>query len=147
MILDRYVLKNFLVPFLLCLFGFVAIWLVFDLGDNIGDFIDAKVPLSKVAFYYSTQVPQILVLALPVGLLLALLYALSRMSRTNEIISMLTAGRSLSRILIPLIFVGLCVTGACMVLNYRLAPHADALKKVILDQIVRRKTKEQLVEG
>src|SRR4051794_13939540 len=30
-ILDRYVIRNFLEPFFLCFFGFLAIWLVFDL--------------------------------------------------------------------------------------------------------------------
>ena len=53
--------------------------------------------------------------SLPIGLLLALLFSLSRMSRTNEIISMLTAGRSVFRLLLPLLFVGvLALTAAQM---------------------------------
>ena len=32
-LLDRYVLQNFVVPFLYCTFGFLAIWLVFDLSE------------------------------------------------------------------------------------------------------------------
>ena len=42
-----------------------------------------------IAKYYFTQVPQILVILLPVALLLALLFCLGRMSRSNEIVSML----------------------------------------------------------
>ncbi len=49
--------------------------------------------LKTLAFFYLTQFPQILVICLPYSLLLALLYSLSRMSRSNEIISMLTAGQ------------------------------------------------------
>ncbi len=134
-ILDRYVLKNFLVPFLLCFLGFLAIWLVFDLSDNGPDFIQAKVSPLRIAYFYATQLPQIAVISLPVGLLLALLYSLSRMSRSNEIISMLTAGRSVVRILFPLMGMGVVISLASLALNYKLAPHSDQTKKAVLDQI------------
>ena len=111
-LLDRYVLRNFLVPFALCLFGFLAIWLVFDLSDNISDFLDAKVSSSFIAYFYVTQFPALVLLCLPVAMLLALLFSLSRMSRTNEIISMLTAGRSVTRLLMPLIGCGLAATAS-----------------------------------
>ena len=57
--------------------------------------------------YYLTQLPQILVILLPVSLLLALLFCLGRMSRANEIVSMLTAGVSMPRLLFPLLSIGL----------------------------------------
>ena len=101
-LLDRYVLQNFLIPFFYSTCGFLAIWLVFDLSDKGHDFIEAHVKLKTLAYFYLTQFPQILVICLPVGLLLALLYSLSRMSRSNEIISMLTAGRSVLRVMLPL---------------------------------------------
>lgn len=136
-ILDRYVLRNFLEPFLLCFFGFIAIWLVFDVQDNITEFLSAKASLKAVGYYYLSQLPQIILIAVPVALLLALLFALSRMSRFNEIISMLTAGRSVGRMLRPLILVGIALGGLLLWLNYELAPRAEALKKVALEQISR----------
>jgi LPS export ABC transporter permease LptG len=142
-LLDRYVLTNFLLPFFYCFFGFLAIWLVFDLTDNGPDFIDNKVPLLRIAKFYGTQFPQIIVISLPIGLLLALLYSLSRMSRSNEIISMLTAGRSLSRIVLPLFAAGLLVTAASLALNYKLAPHSDAQKKKLLYQMTHSKDEQQ----
>ncbi len=145
-LLDRYVLKNFLVPFALCLFGFLAIWLVFDLSDNMTDFLDAKVSSSFIAYFYVTQFPALILLCLPVAMLLALLFCLSRMSRTNEIISMLTAGRSVTRILLPLIGCGLVATGVCTAMNYKLAPHSELLKKILLSRI-RGKDKYSKVGG
>jgi lipopolysaccharide export system permease protein len=142
-LLDRYVLRNFLEPFLICFAGFIGIWLIFDLSDNITDFVDAKVSFKEVAGYYLTQLPYFILLALPVGLLLALLYSLSQMSRRNEIIAMLTAGRSIVRLLLPLIFVGLIATAGCLALNYKLAPHAEAMKKVALEQITKKDKKKK----
>ena len=136
-LLDRYVLQNFVIPFLYSTCGFLAIWLVFDLSDNGHDFIEAHVKLKTLAYFYLTQFPQILVICLPVGLLLALLYSLSRMSRANEIISMLTAGQSVLRVMMPLFIVGFIVACFSLALNYALAPHSDQMRKILMDQITK----------
>jgi LPS export ABC transporter permease LptG len=136
-LLDRYVLQNFVIPFLYSTCGFLAIWLVFDLSDNGHDFIEHHVRLKDLAFFYLTQFPQILIICLPVGLLLALLYSLSRMSRANEIISMLTAGRSVLRVMAPLFLFGLVTALASLALNYQLAPHSDQERKALMDRITR----------
>ena len=136
-LLDRYVLQNFVVPFLYSTCGFLAIWLVFDLSDNGHDFIEAHVKLKDLAFFYLTQFPQILVICLPVGLLLALLYSLSRMSRANEVISMLTAGQSLLRVIMPLFIVGALTAAFSMALNYQLAPHSEEMRKILMDRITK----------
>jgi len=87
--------------------------------------------------------PAVAVLSIPVGLLLALLFALSKMSRHNEIISMLTAGRSLYRVLVPLIFFGALLSAFCFQLNTAMAPHAEAVKKRMLDQITRGESRAE----
>jgi lipopolysaccharide export system permease protein len=56
------------------------------------------------------------------------------MSRSNEIVSMLTAGVSLPRVLLPLIGVGLLTVAASMALNYSLAPHAELARKNFLSE-------------
>ena len=148
-LLDRYLLRNFFEPFLICSFGFLAIWLVFDLADNGQDFLQAHASFRQVGLFYLTQLPQIILISLPVGMLLALIFCLSRMSRSNEIISMLTAGQSVWRIVLPLALAGAVLTGALMLLNYEAAPRADATKKIALDQITRGKKagQKEALEG
>jgi lipopolysaccharide export system permease protein len=144
-LLDRYVTRNFLQAYIYCIAGFISIWLIFDISDNISTFIDQRIGFTRVAHYYFTQVPQILVILLPVSLLLALLFSLGRMSRANEIVSMLTAGISVPRVLLPLIALGFLTAAATFVLNYELAPHADLARKNILSsERARRNTQ---VEG
>src|ERR1044072_8743080 len=94
-LLFRYVLRQFLQAYFYCIAGFISIWFIFDISDNISTFLDERVSRSLIAKYYLTQAPQILVILLPVALLLALLFCLGRMSRSNEIVSMLTAGDNL----------------------------------------------------
>src|SRR6202007_1167977 len=131
-LLDRYVLKNFLQAYIYCIAGFISIWLIFDVSDNISTFIDEHFGFVLTVRYYATQVPQILIILLPVSLLLALLFSLGRMSRANEIVSMLTAGVSVPRVLLPLIAIGLLTVAATAALNYSLAPHAELARKMFL---------------
>jgi len=131
-LLDRYVIRNFLQVYLYCIAGFISIWLIFDVSDNISTFIDEHFGLSLVFRYYATQVPEVFIILLPVALLLALLFSLGRMSRANEIVSMLTAGVSIPRMLLPLIVMGLMTVASSLALNYSLAPHAELVKRTFL---------------
>src|SRR5437868_7206609 len=128
-LLDRYVIRNFLQAYIYCIVGFISIWLIFDISDNISTLLDERVGLVLAVQYYITQVPQVFIILLPVSLLLALLFSLGRMSRANEIVSMLTAGVSIPRVLAPLIGMGLLTVAATFALNYSLAPHAEMAKK------------------
>ena len=144
-LLDRYVLRYFLQAYSYCIAGFISIWFIFDISDNLSTFLDERVSRSLIAKYYLTQAPQILVILLPVALLLALLFCLGRMSRSNEIVSMLTAGVSLPRLVAPLLVVGLLTTVASMVLNYSLAPHAEYARKKLLEDPKSRRQQVGLV--
>ena len=146
-ILDRYILNKFLMPFLCCFFGFIGIWFIFDLSDNLQDFIQGKAGMEVLLEYYGSQIPQIVVICLPIGLLLSLLYSLTAMSRANEIISMMGAGLSLTRIILPLIFVGLIFSGATAYFNYSSAPHAAAIRKQMLSDIKRGKKRDFKIKG
>lgn len=128
-LLDRYVIRNFLQIYIYCIAGFLSIWLIFDVSDNISTFIDQHFGFTLTMRYYLTQVPEVFIILLPVSLLLALLFALGRMSRSNEIVSMLTAGVSIPRVLAPLIGMGLLTVAGSLALNYSLAPHAEMAKK------------------
>ena len=133
--LDRYLLNKFLTHFFYCVMGFISVWLVWDLSVNLPDFLSGHATVLLVAQYYLLQFPSVIVLSVPVGMLLALLYTLTQMSRRNEIISMLCAGVSLYRIFVPLVIVGLVMTAVLTALNYHLAPQAGSSREEIKSEI------------
>ena len=145
-LLDRYILRHFLLAFFYCIAAFISIWFIFDISDNISTFLDDRVSRGLIAKYYLTQVPQILVILLPVALLLALLFALGRLSRSNEIVSMLAAGVSVPRAIAPLLLVALLTTGLSTALNYSLAPHAEYAQKKLLEDPKSRRQKGLLAQ-
>jgi lipopolysaccharide export LptBFGC system permease protein LptF len=143
-LLDRYVLRSFLEPFLMCFSGFIAIWLIIDIFDNFNDFVAAHAGFSKIFGYYVTQFPTAVMLSMPVGLMLAILFTLSRMSRTNEIISQLIAGRSVVRVIMPLILVGIAMTAFCGWLSWERLPHAEMIKKTGMAKIRKNKRADEI---
>jgi LPS export ABC transporter permease LptG len=144
-LLDRYIIRNFLEPYVYCIIGFLSIWLIFDISDNSSTIFDERAPLGLVLHFYWTQIPQVMVILLPVALLLALLFALGRMSRANEIVSMLTAGVSVPRVVFPLLIIGLITTGVTFALNYSLAAHAELARKTFFEQVNRGGVKEVII--
>ena len=55
-ILDRYLLRNFLGPLVLCLGGITAIFISMDLLNNANDF--AGYSIGQVFLYYAGQTPR-----------------------------------------------------------------------------------------
>ena len=130
-LLDRYLLRELLVPLSYCLAGFLIFWITFDLFGELEDFQQEQLSAVDVAEYYLVKTPELLVTVLPVAFLLAILYALSNHGRYNELIAMRAAGRSYFRISIPYLFVGLVLTGALFYLNEYLVPDASAAAEKI----------------
>jgi LPS export ABC transporter permease LptG len=137
-ILERYTLCTFLHPLVFCFISFCSLWVIMDLLDNLKDFQQANSSLGEVLSFYLGLLPYIYVTVMPVALLLAVLYALTRMSRANELISMLGVGRSLAQVLRPIF---LC-TGYAVLLslaaNYYWAPRAEGNRKAVVRALEER---------
>src|SRR5205085_5494532 len=58
-ILDRYVLREFLIYLLLGLVGFIAIFIVVDIFEKIDVFLDHHAELSLIARFYLYRAPEV----------------------------------------------------------------------------------------
>jgi len=122
---DRYLSRQFLSIFGICLGALFSVWILLDLNDNLGDFSGSDHMFSAVVSFYLLRSPAILLILLPYTLLLANIYCLGKFSKSNEIISMIQSGTSILRVSAPLIFAGLWCTVLLLGLNYHWAPHAE----------------------
>jgi lipopolysaccharide export system permease protein len=131
-LLDRYFLRELLIPLGYCLGGFLVFWIAFDVFANLNDFQKDGLLGRDIAEYYLVQAPEILVIILPVTLLLALLYTLTNHARHNEITAARVAGVSLWRLLMPYLAVGLLVSIGSFALNELCVPDStDAAKRIL----------------
>ena len=105
-LIDRYILKLFLLYLLAGATVFVTLYLTvnvmsFALGHE-------GVHSGVIIKYFGYQIPWIIYQLLPVCCLMATLFTLSTLNRTNELVALFSVGMSLTRIAAPiLITVGL----------------------------------------
>ncbi|MBI3456024.1 MAG: LPS export ABC transporter permease LptF [Candidatus Rokubacteria bacterium] len=133
-ILDRYVWKELVVPFLLGLFVFTFLLLldkIFDLTDLI---INKGVPVHLVLLLLAYLLPAFLVLTIPIGFLLAILVAFGRFSADMEIVALKASGVSSLRLLRPVLAFGVATALVTGVLMMEAVPRANyAFKSLIFD--------------
>ena len=118
-------------------------WFLADISDNLKNFMKGEAMLSQIVEYYRSQIPEVVIMCLPIATLLALLYALTSMSRSNEIVSMLGAGVSTVRILVPLFAIGLLLVGISTYFNYESVPHAAMQREELRRSIRERQSHEK----
>ena len=106
-LLDRYLLRELLVPLTACLGGFLMFWITFDLFSEMDEFQKHQLTIPDVAELYLVRLPEFLVLVMPMALLLALLYALTNHARHEELTAIRSAGVGIWRLCVPYLAVGL----------------------------------------
>ena len=100
-IIDRYVIRQVLMPFGLGLIVFTFIFIIPVMMDYAEPLVARGVSADIVAALMVRLVPQALALTLPMSLLLALLVAFGRLSADREFVAMQACGISLPRLLRP----------------------------------------------
>lgn len=109
-ILDRYIIRKFLIVLFFNILAFIVIFIVVDLIENLDKFLSYQASFGNVFLYYLYYVPYIIILTLPIAMLLSSLFSLGSMAQYNEIIAMKSAGVSLYRILFPVFVLALLIS-------------------------------------
>jgi lipopolysaccharide export system permease protein len=143
-LLDRYLLREFLVPLGYCISGFLILFVASELFSDLSDLQQKHLLVGDIAEYYFFRIPEFLPVALPVALLLALLYAMTNHARHNEFTAMRTAGVSLWRLCTPYLAVGFLASVALFALNEFCAPKtADIAEQILHRRVQRQLTAEE----
>ncbi|MEN8187039.1 MAG: LptF/LptG family permease [Bacteroidota bacterium] len=146
-VLDRYILKSFLTPFLatflIILFVFImqALWLQFD--KIAGKGIDLVIILKFLGYISLMVVPT----ALPVSILLSSIMALGSLAENYELASVKASGISLKRFVRPLIGLMLVLSlFNFLFLNY-VFPYASLKSKNLIYNMKKKEPGLALVAG
>ncbi len=137
-LLDRYIVRQFIVSFLFGLVAFLLIFVLVDAMEHVDDFIDAHAPVSVVVGYYLAFMPEIIKLMTPVAVLLGSLFVIGRLSTNSELTAMKSSGVSLYRILVPFLVVAFVISFASIYLNGWVVPRANAKKFYIERTVLNR---------
>lgn len=114
-ILDRYIVREMVVPFVLGLAIFTTILLIVRILKLVELVVNRGVPLEQMLRIFSYILPAFLEVTVPMALLLAILVAFGRLSSDSEVIAMRAAGISLYRLLLP---VAVFATGVALLTGW-----------------------------
>jgi lipopolysaccharide export system permease protein len=133
-ILDRYLLREFVVYLALGLLGFIVIFVVVDLIEKMDVFLDHRAPWLLVAQYFINLAPDVVVKMLPVALLLATFLALGQLNKFGELTAMRAGGLSLVRIMAPVLAVAALCVGVSLGLGEYIVPAATRARDTIFEE-------------
>jgi lipopolysaccharide export system permease protein len=125
-LMDRYILKEHLMMVAYCLAGFTMIYVLLDLFNFMGKFIDARTPLLVIAQYYLYWLLPFLQYIIPASLLFATLYTLWHLSRNSELTAMRASGVSFWRIMVPFLGTGFFFSVLTAVIQEAFLPQTSA---------------------
>lgn len=117
-ILDRYVLRSFLINYLISLMVLIGMYVVLDMVFSFDELVDTSGikslsnvdVFSRIISHYFYQSFLIFVHLSGVIPVVAAAFTLIRMSRSNELAAILAAGVPLIRVAVPIIFCGVILS-------------------------------------
>jgi len=98
-IIDRYILKQVILGYLLVSSLFIFLFLIVDFLSNLTDILKSKTNIFIIIKYYIYMIPTIFKWVSPYAFLISSLYIFSELNKNNEIISIRVAGISMFKII------------------------------------------------
>ncbi len=123
--LDRYIVREMVVPFLIGQGAVVLMLTGTVLYNNANVFINYNIPaigVAKVAFYF---LPYLIHLTMPVAMAVAASLTVSRLARDSEITAIRAAGVSLKRIFLPVFVAGVLLSVADFYFGEHVVPWSN----------------------
>ncbi|RYM35075.1 YjgP/YjgQ family permease [Brumimicrobium glaciale] len=128
-ILDRYIIKKYLVTFFFMLGVIMILAMVFDIAERVGEFIEKDAPLSAILFdYYFNFIIYFGNLFSPLIVFVAVIWFTAKMAQNSEIIPMLNSGRPFRRILRPYMIGATILMLISLGLNHIVLPESNKVR-------------------
>jgi lipopolysaccharide export system permease protein len=143
MILDKYLLRQFLPIFLIAISMFVFLLLLIDLFSNLVRYLNNEVPIATILKISLFFIPKSISYAMPMSLLFAAAYTLGDLYARNELTSVFATGIPLWRFSISFVAVGLAASIFSFYLDDRIV--IPTLKQK--NELSRRALKQYVTES
>ena len=123
--LDGYVLREFLLPLIVLILGFTILFLIGDLFDDLGDFLDHNGKVHQIISYFILKLPGNIRFVLPISVLLACMYTMANFGKNLEITAMRASGISVQRCCASIYFVAAIVAAITCWFNETFVPYTE----------------------
>lgn len=135
MILDDYVLRDFVFNFALIMGSLTVLSLIFTIFELLGDILKNQVSPWVVGEYLLNVTPFFLYNTAQYGVLLSVLITLGLMQRSNEVTAMKATGISIYRIIVPVLGAAVLVSAGLFLSDQFYLPHTNKRQDALLNKI------------
>jgi LPS export ABC transporter permease LptF/LPS export ABC transporter permease LptG len=135
MILDDYVLRDFVFNFVLIVGSLTVLSLIFTVFELLGDILRHQASPWIVGEYLLNVTPFFLYNVAQYGVLLSVLITLGLMQRSNEVTAMKATGISIYRIIVPVLVASILVATALFLSDQFYLPHTNKRQDALLNKI------------
>ena len=135
LILDSYVLSNFIFYFVVSLISFVTMVQVFTFFDLLGDIVKNHISFSRVLTYHLFLTPKLIYDTMPESVLVAVLVAFGVMTKNNEVTAFKACGISVRRLALPVMLVSAVLSVGLFAFDYSWLPRANQIQDAIRNEI------------
>jgi len=146
-LVDRYLINEFLKPFIFFIFALTIIMIssfLFELTDLI---IIKKVPIDVVLKLLLYKLPDVMVQSFSISVLFSTLLSMSQFVKNNEFTALRMGGISLHRLILPVLIIGLLVSGLTFFINEEVVPWTNHEAENIVRRTILQKGLPNLQEG
>ena len=137
-VIDRYIVREFLIKFFILLLVFVFGFIVGDIFDSLGDFLEAKASLGVVISYFLLRLPGNVRFILPLTMLLGCIWTMADLGKNQEITAMRASGVSLFRCGGSILLIGVIVSCINIYFNEYLITETERIAETIKDKAENR---------
>lgn len=123
-LLDRYISRELIAPFLFGVGAFTSIFIASQLFFKLTAYVAKGAPLPEIAGLFVVRLAPMIVFTFPMAMLLAVLLAYGRLSGESELIAMLACGIPFLRTATPAFLAGALVSATGLAMNEYVVPHA-----------------------
>jgi lipopolysaccharide export system permease protein len=129
--LDRYIFGEFWRIFVATALGLPVLVVIIDLTDQLGKYLERKLPRGDIALSYLFWIPESMFLVLPAAVLFATVFTIGGITRHSEITAAKASGISFYRLIRPIFFGAFCATLIGLALG-EVVPIANARRLELL---------------
>jgi lipopolysaccharide export system permease protein len=138
-IISRYVLKEHVGPFTFALTALTSLMLLQYIARRFGDLVGKGLPWHVIVEFFLLSIPFTVAMTLPMAVLVAVLYAFSRLASENEITALKAGGVSLRQLLVPSLAGAFVLALVMVAFNDQILPSANHRLAVLQMDIFRTK--------
>jgi len=138
-LLTRYILREQIGPLIFALSSLTALLLLQQVAKQFGNLVGKGLGWGVIGEFFLLSIPFIIAMTMPMGVLVAVLYAFSRLTAENEVTALRASGISVMRLVRPAIYFGATLGLAMLVFNDQVLPRSNHRLRTLQTDIARKK--------